>query len=115
MSISVTDKAAREVRRVGKTYFVQTPNRRFILDWRTLVPFFHLLPPALQAWCFQRFRVGMYPRFKNGAEALHQANRIRDLTASELKVLFPGATIARERVLGLTKSFSLHSGFTQSN
>ncbi len=109
------EQMARELRRVGKSYFVQTPNRRFVLDWRTLIPFFHLLPPALQAWCFQRFRVGAYPRFKNGAEALHQAKRIRDLTASELRVLFPGATIVRERVLGLTKSFLLHSGFTQSH
>jgi len=109
------ERMAREVRRVGKSYFVQTPNRRFIIDWRTLVPFFHLLPPALQAWCFQRFRVGTYPRFKNGAEALHQASRIRDLTAGELRALFPDATITRERVLGLTKSFSLHSGFTQSH
>jgi len=32
---------AQEIRRVGKRYFVQTPNHRFWLDWRTMVPFFH--------------------------------------------------------------------------
>jgi len=102
---------AREIRRVGKTYFVQTPNRLFVLDWRTLVPFFHLLPVNVQAWCFQRVKVGLYPRVNDRAEALRIANRVRDLTSSELKALFPGATIVRERVMGLTKSFLIHSGF----
>ena len=102
---------AREIRRVGRRYFVQTPNRFFVLDWRTLVPFFHWLPAAAQAWCFRRFKVGIYPRLQEPGTALHHATRVRDLTASELRELFPGATVVRERVLGLTKSFLIHSGF----
>lgn len=102
---------AREIRRVGKRYFVQTPNRFFVVDWRTLVPLFHWLPAAAQAWCFQRFTVGIYPRLHQHSEALHHATRIRDLTSSELKALFPGATLVRERLFGLTKSFLVHSGF----
>jgi hypothetical protein len=102
---------AREIRRVGRRYFVQTPNRFFVLDWRTLVPFFHWLPAAAQAWCFQRFRVGIYPRLPEPITALHHATRVRDLTASELRELFPGATVVRERVFGLTKSFLIHAGF----
>ena len=102
---------AREIRRVGRRYFVQTPNRFFVLDWRTLVPFFHWLPAAAQAWCFRRFKVGIYPRLQEPGTALHHATRVRDLTASELRELFPGATVVRERVLGLTKSFLIHFGF----
>lgn len=102
---------AREIRRVGKRYFVQTPNRFFALDWRTLVPLFHFLPADVQASCFQRFKVGIYPRVSDRAQALHLATRVRDLSCSELRALFPNATIIRERAMGLTKSFVVHSGF----
>lgn len=104
-------RMAKEVRRVGKSYFVQTPNRFFVLDWRTLVPFFHLFPLAFQAWCFQRFRVGTHPLVAIPEEALQHAKRVRDLTATELRALFPEASIVRERIFGLTKSFVVHSGF----
>jgi hypothetical protein len=38
-------------------------------------------------------------------EALRIVSGIRLMKASELKALFPGARINRERVLGLTKSY----------
>lgn len=105
-------RMAAEIRRVGKRYLVQCPNQAFPLDWRTLVPFFHLLPVALQAWCFRHFPVGVYPRVKDANAALFLASRVRDLTRTELTVLFPGATIVAERFLGLAKSFMVHDGFS---
>lgn len=95
---------AREIRRVGRGYFVQTPNHHFPIDWRTLVPFFHWLPTRLQAWCFQRFRVGTYRRAPDAQTAEHWATRIRNLTLREMRLLFPDAEIRHERVLGLPKS-----------
>ena len=103
---------AQEIRRIGKRYFVQTPNHRFIVDWRTLVPFFHFVPVSCQAWCFRSFSVGTYPRIRDFSRSIHQASRVRNLTLRELKMLFPDATIVHERVLGLTKSFIVHSGFS---
>ncbi len=91
-------RMAIEIRRVGQAYFVQTPNQHFPLDWRTLVPFFHWLPASAQAWCFQRMRVGLYPRIPSHADALRAASRERDVTQSELEMLFPTAILVKERV-----------------
>jgi SAM-dependent methyltransferase len=102
---------AREIRRVGHRYFVQTANRNFPLDWRTLVPFFHWLPSSVQAWWFQRIPVGRYKKAQSAAEAIEWATRVCDLNAAECKTLFPEGTIIRERVAGLTKSLMVHYGF----
>lgn len=99
-------RMAREIRRVGRTYLVQCPNRRFPIDWRTWVPFFHYLPPTLQAWIFAHCPVGRYPRARDMNTARELAFRVRDLSVRELKQLFPGARILRERWLGLTKSIA---------
>ena len=62
---------ASEIRRVGRRYFVQTPNQGFPLDWRTMIPFIHWLPAEMQAWLFQRIRVGRYPRVKILAQLIN--------------------------------------------
>lgn len=100
---------ANEVRRVGRNFFVQTPNHTFPIDWRTLVPFFHRLPSSTQAWCFRHFRVGKYRRAKDAGEAREWATRIKNLRRRELGKLFPAATVIDERVLGFTKSFIVHN------
>ena len=107
-------RMANEVRRVGKHFFVQTPNHQFLVDWRTLVPFFHFLPMAAQAWCFERFRIGTYRRARCRAEAVKFATEVRNITWREVPILFPNAAVVPERVLGLTKSFMVHSFATST-
>lgn len=102
-------RMAQEVSRVGRRFFVQTPNHGFPVDWRTLVPLFHFLAPQVQAWCFEHFRVGTYRRARNRAEALHWASRVRDVKRRELPVLFPGAHVVTEYLLGFRKSFIVHN------
>lgn len=104
-------KMAREIRRVGRTFFLQTPNHGFPLDWRTFIPFFHFLPEAVQAWCFRNFSVGTYRKALSNIEALHWATRIRNIRRRELELLFPGldVVVIEERVLGFTKSFMVHN------
>ena len=101
-------RMANEIRRVGQRFFVQTPNHGFLVDWRTLVPFFHFLPTRAQAWCFEHFKVGTYRRASCRAEAINLAHRIRNIRRCELPILFPNAAVVPERVLGLTKSFMVH-------
>ena len=98
-------RMAREIGRVGRRYFVQTPNHGFPLDWRTLIPGFHWLPASAQAWCFRSMSVGTYPRAPDAVTAKEWATRVRNLRRRELPVCFPGATVQNERVAGLTKSF----------
>jgi hypothetical protein len=102
-------RMAREVERVGARYFVQTPNERFPIDWRTLVPAYHWLPETWQAWGFAHLRIGIYPMAPDRQTADQWARRVRNVTGTELRQLFPSARLKRERVGPWTKSFTAHS------
>lgn len=98
-------RMASELRRVGKIVVLQTPNYWFPVDWHTLLPIFHWLPASWRAWWHQRVPVPTYPTMARSTEdAWHRATRIRNLTARELRQLFPGSVLHRERMLGFTKS-----------
>lgn len=89
-------RLAEEIRRVAKKYFVQTPNRWFLIESHTWLPMpVTLLPrPA-----FVRLIASMnrwWP--KRTAPDFHL------LTAAQMQELFPDAEIIRERSLGMTKS-----------
>jgi len=111
--LSRQQKMAQELQRVGRSYFLQTPNKNFPIDWRTLVPFFHWLPARMQAICFVSFPVGRYRRAHSFAEALNLATRVRSVTRAEVKAMFPNASIREEKVLGFSKSFMVFEGFQQ--
>ena len=106
-------KMANEIRRVGKRYFVQAPNRFFPLDWRTLIPLFHFLPKKTQAWLFRQMRVGLYRRIKDYESSIKRATRVRDLSRREFLELFPEAKIKSEKVFGFSKSFIVYYGFNK--
>ncbi|MBA3542727.1 MAG: class I SAM-dependent methyltransferase [Deltaproteobacteria bacterium] len=102
---------ASEVRRVGKRYFIQTPNRHFPIEPHFLVPGFQFLPLEVRVQLVMRFSLGWYARTPDRAAAHALATSIELLTGPELAALFPGATIHRERFAGLTKSLIAIGGF----
>ena len=99
---------ADEIRRVGKRYWVQTPNRRFPVEQHVWTPFIHFLPSRLQRAIVPHFSVwGLLARVRDDQRRYyleHYLNTLRLLSAGELRRLFPGARIIRERFLGLSKS-----------
>ncbi|WP_024831333.1 methyltransferase domain-containing protein [Ruminiclostridium josui] len=101
-------KMAMEVQRVGKMYFLQTPNKHFPVEPHFIFPFFQYLPLCIKVFLISHFNLGPYKRItdKDKAKALGQS--IRLLTKKELKKLFPSANIYEEKVLGLTKSFIVY-------
>jgi len=105
-------RMAAEVRRVGKRYFVQTPNKHFPLEPHFLFPFYQFLPLQVRAWLIGHFNLGWRKRASSPQQALEQASSVRLLTRSELGRLFPGGTILDEKLWGLTKSFMVHGGFS---
>jgi hypothetical protein len=107
-------RMADEVRRVGKRYFVQTPNRRFPIEPHFLFPFFQYLPVAARAWMLSSFDVGWYRRIPERAAAKREVESIQLLTKSRFAKLFPEATIYEEKMLGLTKSFVALHGWGSS-
>jgi hypothetical protein len=98
------NKMADEVRRIGKAYFVQTPNFYFPLEPHFLMPGFHWLPVKSRVQLVRQFNLGWYPRVKDEHAARVLVEEHRLLTAAEMRKLFPEAAIYREKFYGLTKS-----------
>jgi hypothetical protein len=98
-------RMATEVRRVGRWYFVQTPNRRFPIEPHLEFPFFQYLPVALRVALVRRFQLGWAPRLPDRAAAADYVTSIRLLTGAEVSALFPDGRLLAERFLGLVKSW----------
>lgn len=95
---------AQEIRRVSNAYFVQTPNYWFPIEPHFLVPFFHWIPRTIRKWLLCHYSLGWIEKAQTSADAERILLEHTLLTASELKQLFPDASIIRERFIGLAKS-----------
>ena len=99
---------AREVARVGRACWVQTPNRWFPVEQHLLTPLVHWLPKKWQRWIVPRFTVWsalVRPTADRRAfYVAHYLDEVRLLSAGEFAALFPDARVIRERVFGWTKS-----------
>ena len=102
---------ASEVQRIGRRYFVQTPNRYFPIEPHFLFPGFQFLPVSLRAGMLSRRDVGWYKRAESYEAALKEVTAIRLLTEAEFRRLFPEGRLCRERFLGLSKSFTVYHGW----
>lgn len=100
-----------EMRRVAPKLYLQTPNRCFPLEPHFLFPFFQFLPLTLQTRLLMSFSLGWYPRQESKEKAAALAASTRLMTHAELKKLFPGSTIVKERFAGITKSFVVLEGW----
>jgi SAM-dependent methyltransferase len=99
---------AQEVARVGRGYWVQTPDRHFPVEQHLLTPVVHWLPRAWQRAVVPRFTVwAVLTRPSSDRHRFyidHYLNDVRLLTARELAGLFPAARLIRERFCGFGKS-----------
>lgn len=98
-------KMADEVRRIGKRYFIQTPNRYFPIEPHFLFPFFQFFPLWLKMILIRSFSLGNRGRASNMEEAKARVSDVKLLGKREFKKLFPDANFFEEKVFGLTKSF----------
>ena len=99
---------AREVARVGRSYWVQTPNRWFPVEQHLFTPVVHWLPKSWQRAIVPRFTVwDAVMRLSPDRRQFyleHYLSEVKLLGAAELRGLFPAARIVRERFCGWTKS-----------
>ena len=101
---------AREIMRVGRSFYVQTPNRWFLVEPHLLTPLVHFFPKGMRRRLLRNFTVwGLItrpsPEYVQGF-----VDSTRLMTARELLRMFPRAELHRERVAGLTKSLMVIGG-----
>lgn len=99
---------AREVARVGKNYWIQTPNRRFPIEHHVMLPAVHFMPKSWQGAVVERF-TGWEHMVRPSPDQRkfylhHYLYELNLLDSRDMKSLFPGATLVKERFLGLAKS-----------
>ena len=104
-------RMAREVERVGRRYFLQTPNYHFPIEPHFLFPGFQWLPLEARAWLLNHFDLGWHKRSPSREAARQEAASVTLLKKRELLSLFPNANLYCEKVFGLTKSFVVYSGW----
>ena len=98
---------AKECDRVGRSLYVQTPNRWFPLEAHFGAALIHWLP---RAWYRKLSFLSLRYLFtlKNSKEKdyfTQEFENTRLLSAQQLELLFPGKTVVAEKVMGLAKSF----------
>ena len=102
-------KMAREVERVGRNYFIQSPNFWFPIEPYWFFPFFHFFPKWLRIEMTHKFDLGLIGRMPTRVKAIDKVEEVRLLTKTELKRLFPNSRILPERYFGMDKSYILYS------
>ncbi|MEH2169146.1 MAG: class I SAM-dependent methyltransferase [Nostoc sp.] len=99
---------ANEVMRVGKGYFVQTPNLFFPIEPHFVFPLFQFMPINLRVWLLTNFALGWYDKVTDKQLATRIATSIKLLNKRKFLNLFPGAKLYEEKFFGLTKSFIVY-------
>jgi Methyltransferase domain len=107
-------RMANEIQRVGKAYWVQTPNFWFPIEPHFHVPGWQWLPVAARVATIRRWRCGWRGPCSDPAQARQLVTEVRLLRGRELAQLFPGAEIVAERFGGLVKSWTAVGGLPKA-
>ena len=105
---------AREVRRVARAYWIQTPNYWFPVEPHFLFPAWHWLPVSTRVAVLRRRGVGWMGRCPDPDFARRVVSEVRLMRRRELRRLFPEAAIVPERFGGVVKSWTCVAGFPQA-
>jgi hypothetical protein len=95
---------AAEVQRVARGYFVQTPYRHFPVEPHFLVPAWQYLPVWLRRRLLARRDLGWMKRAADPLRAQAEVEQVRLLDQREMRLLFPGGELWREKIGPLVKS-----------
>lgn len=89
---------AKEARRLGRSYWVQTPSKYFPIEAHNGMPFWWYYPEAVKKYFIKRWREKL-PEWTDMVEGTDIVTR------RELETLFPDGEIIVERVWGFPKSY----------
>ncbi len=100
-------KMAKEVLRVGKHYFIQTPNKYFFIEPHYLLPFFQFLPKRMRKFILTKTPLSRGKK-RTPESAQNSIDEIQLLSLKQMKGLFPNGKVYKEKFLGMNKSFTLY-------
>jgi len=86
---------ANEIMRVGKRWFVATPNRWFPFEFHIRLPFITWLPGSVYLWIG---RIVRYNHVRKKYMFGIKCDGIRLLSARQLSRIFPGSEIIKQRI-----------------
>jgi hypothetical protein len=95
---------AREVARVGRSYWVQTPDPRFPVEPHYMSPFVHWLPKSIRRRIARNFTVWGIVTRPTPKYIDDRLDEIRLISKKEFQGMFPDGTIMVERFAGIPKS-----------
>ena len=96
---------ADEIRRVGRGYWVQTPNKWFPVEPHVIGLWVHYLPKTAQKRLLRWFTLWGLVTRPSEEQIQSFLSEVRLLSEDEMRSLFPDAVIHAERFLGWKKSF----------
>ena len=100
---------ASEIQRIGKHYFIQTPNYYFPVEPHFLFPFFQFMSEGMKKKLIMKMDLGWYKKQDDEKKAAELAQSIRLLKKSELMKMFPHGKLYKEKYFLLNKSFIIYS------
>jgi Methyltransferase domain len=92
---------AREVRRLGRSYWIQTPSKWFPIEPHCGMPLWWFYPAKLRAYYINGWR-RKYPTWTKMVE------ETTVLSKNTLRTFFPEGTLLSETVFGFTKSYIVY-------
>lgn len=101
-------KMATEIMRVGKAYYVQTPNYYFPIEPHWLFPFFQFFPFKIKVFLTKNYNLGHYKKSVSKEAAIKRVSEVKLLKQKQMKELFPTGKVYREVLFGLVKSITMY-------
>lgn len=96
---------AKGVHRLAPHHWVQTPARYFPVEQHWMMPFFQFLPAGLRARAGRSWPLApTWLRELSRSESLASVLEVELVSTAEMRLLYPGSEIYKERVAGFTKS-----------
>jgi len=106
---------AKEMKRVAKIFYCQSPNYWFPIEPHFFFPFFQFLPDPVKILLIKNFSIGHFPKAKNEIDAINIMQDAKFLTKSMVLAFFEEGYIKKEKFMFLTKSLMISNAFERLN
>jgi len=97
-------KFSKEVKRLGKNYYIQTPYYWFPIEPHCMTPLFHWLPKPIRVSLVMKFSLGHWGKQSTVSDAMYAVDSARLLDKKMFKALFLESSMITEKLFLLPKS-----------